>query len=60
MTVNKCEMNQPINNLALGEEDFFFDIIFFSVMLVYWLDFLVLTCLLFYVLKFVYIATLAE
>jgi hypothetical protein len=27
---------------------------------VYWLDFFVLTCLLFYVLEFVYIATLAE
>jgi hypothetical protein len=34
--------------------------VFFPSVFVYWLDFFVLTCMLFYVSEFVYIATLAE
>jgi hypothetical protein len=47
-------------NPPLREEDFFCVTCVVLSSFVYWLAFCVLTCLLFYVLEFVYIATSAE
>jgi hypothetical protein len=47
-------------NPLLREGGFFCSASFFRFVYVYWIDFFVLTCLLLYVLEFVYIATLGQ